>query len=132
MKDNLEVEETETFNENSSENSTESKMEPTQKSFSRNWSEKFFSASYSIIEPYYDLLIVNKKFRWLFLRLIQQLFHLHSSFFGTIGQFFSEIAIISMIETNSSGNAGFALGGVYVCFALPPIFLVRKSLFSQL
>jgi drug/metabolite transporter superfamily protein YnfA len=47
-----------------------------------------------------------------------------SSFFGTIGQFFSEIAIISMIETNSSGNAGFALGGVYVCFALPPIFLV--------
>eukprot|EP01080_Neovahlkampfia_damariscottae_P002323 gene2323-2791_t len=91
--------------------------------------ENFYSVKniltllYQVIEPYYDLLIINNKFRWLFLRLIVELL-IFSSFSGTIGVYFSEIALLSLIESKSGGSSGFALGGVYLCYALPPIMLM--------
>jgi MFS family permease len=64
--------------------------------------------------PFYKLLFINLKFRWIFL----------SSFVSTIGNYFSEVAIMSLVSSHSGRNGGFGLIGIYLCTMVPPIMLM--------
>ena len=69
MDDNLEIEKTSSIKDKDISQEPKIEMKQEEQKEKKSFSIKtFLSLLYKIIEPYYDLLVINKKFRWLMLR----------------------------------------------------------------